>query len=182
MAEVVRLFLKYSNNSIAESLVKLLGAASSGEPGSWANGVPALREALVAAGLATDGLTIIDGSGLSYDNRVSPRQLVMALRTADASFRIGPEFVAALPIAAADGTLEKRAGDAASAVRAKTGLLTQVTALSGFAVLQDGTHVVFSILVNGFSGSAEDAMAAVDGFAAALTLGSVAAQPAAAAP
>jgi D-alanyl-D-alanine carboxypeptidase/D-alanyl-D-alanine-endopeptidase (penicillin-binding protein 4) len=177
LSEVVRLFLKFSNNTIAESLVKLLGAASTGRPGSWANGMPALREALQTAGLDVAGMTLVDGSGLSYDNRVTPRQLVAALRAASTSFRIGPEFVAGLPIAAADGTLEKRAGDAASAVRAKTGLLTRVTSLSGFAELKDGTRVAFSVLVNGFRGPAERAMAAVDGFVAQLTLGTSASPP-----
>ena len=131
-----------------------------------------MKEALATAGLATEGMTIVDGSGLSYDNRVSPRQMVSALRLADSSFRFGPEFVSSLPIAAGDGTLEKRAAEAASSVRAKTGLLTRVTALSGFAELADGTQVVFSVIVNGFRSSAERAMDAVDDFVSALTTAS----------
>lgn len=176
MSEIVRLFLKYSNNVIAESLVKLLGVRAKGAPGGWKSGVPAVHEALAAAGVSTEDMTIVDGSGLSYDNRVSPRQVVSALQVADASFLFGPEFVASLPIGAADGTLEKRAAIAASAVRAKTGLLTRVTALSGFAVLADDTQVVFSVIVNGFRGSAEGAMEAVDGFAGALAAGSAVGQ------
>jgi D-alanyl-D-alanine carboxypeptidase/D-alanyl-D-alanine-endopeptidase (penicillin-binding protein 4) len=178
MAQIVRLFLKYSNNAIAEGLVKALGARATGGKGSWRNGVPAMTDALAAAGLSTEGMTIVDGSGLSYDNRVSPRQMVAALRLADSSFRFGPEFVASLPIAAGDGTLEKRAAEAANAVRAKTGLLTRVTALSGFAELADGTQVVFSVIANGFRSSAERAMDAVDGFVNALTTASISAEPA----
>jgi len=173
LAEVVRLFLKYSNNSIAESLVKALGAQATGGPGSWRNGIPALGAALVAAGLSTEGMTLADGSGLSHDNRVTARQMVSALRLADASFRFGPEFVGSLPIGAGDGTLAKRASDSASAVRAKTGLLTGVTALSGFAELADGNQVVFSVIVNGFRSSAERAVDAVDGFVSALTAASI---------
>jgi D-alanyl-D-alanine carboxypeptidase/D-alanyl-D-alanine-endopeptidase (penicillin-binding protein 4) len=176
VAQIVRLFIKYSNNAIAEGLVKALGARATGDEGSWRNGVPAMREALAAAGLSTEGMTIVDGSGLSYDNRVSPRQMVTALQLADSSFRYGPEFVASLPIAAGDGTLEKRAAEAAHAVRAKTGLLTRVTALSGFAELADGTQVVFSVIANGFRGSAERAMDAVDAFANALTTSSIPAE------
>jgi D-alanyl-D-alanine carboxypeptidase/D-alanyl-D-alanine-endopeptidase (penicillin-binding protein 4) len=176
VAQIVRLFLKYSNNAIAEGLVKALGARASGGKGSWRNGVPAMTQALAEAGLSTEGMTIVDGSGLSYGNRVSPRQMVAALRLADSSFRFGPEFVASLPIAAGDGTLEKRAAEAAHAVRAKTGLLTRVTALSGFAELADGTQVVFSLIANGFRGSAEGAMDAVDGFVNALTTASIPAE------
>ena len=127
-------------------------------------------------------MTIVDGSGLSHDDRVSPRQMVAALHLADSSFSFGPEFVASLPIAAGDGTLEKRAAKAANAVRAKTGLLTGVTALSGFAVLADGTEVVFSLIANGFRGSAERAMDAVDDFANTLTSSSISPEPAQAKP
>lgn len=173
LARIVRLCLKYSSNPIAEGLVKALGARATGDRGSWGNGIPAMADALAAAGLSTEGMAIVDGSGLSYDNRVSPRQMVAALRLADSSFAFGPEFVSSLPIAAGDGTLEKRAAKAANAVRAKTGLLTGVTALSGFAELADGTQVVFSLIANGFRGSAERAMDAVDSFVNALTTSSM---------
>jgi D-alanyl-D-alanine carboxypeptidase len=62
-------------------------------------------------------------------------------------------------------------------VRAKTGLLTRITALSGFAELADGTQVVFSLIVNGYRSSDERAMDAVDGFVSALTAASLPAQP-----
>jgi D-alanyl-D-alanine carboxypeptidase/D-alanyl-D-alanine-endopeptidase (penicillin-binding protein 4) len=93
---------------------------------------------------------------------------VAALRIGEASFRFGPEFLAALPIAATDGTLEKRTASSAHQVRAKTGLLTQMTALSGYAETADGEQRVFSILVNGFSATDEEAMDAVDRFAGEL--------------
>lgn len=169
LSEIVRLFMKYSNNGIAESLVKALGARASGAPGSWANGIPALVQELTAIGVPMAGMRIVDGSGLSYDNRVSPRQLVAALRSADASFAIAPEFAASLPVSGADGTLEKRVGAAVGAARAKTGLLTSVTALSGHALLADGTEVVFSVIVNDFRSSAERAMDALDQFVVALS-------------
>ncbi len=169
LSEIVRLFMKYSNNGMAESLVKSLGVRASGAPGSWANGIPALTQELAAIGVPMDGMRIVDGSGLSYDNRVSPRQLVAALRIADASFAMAPEFAASLPVSGADGTLEKRVGDAVGAARAKTGLLTSVTALSGHAELSDGTEVVFSVMVNDFRSIAERAMDALDHFVVVLS-------------
>jgi D-alanyl-D-alanine carboxypeptidase/D-alanyl-D-alanine-endopeptidase (penicillin-binding protein 4) len=169
LAEIVRLFLKYSNNEIGEGLVKALAARSSEGGASWKEGVDAVRVQLEQAGLDTRRLTLVDGSGLSYENRVPPRALVAALRLAHASFRFGPELLAALPIGAADGTLEKRAGGAGAALRAKTGLLTRVTGLSGMARRSDGGVVVFSVLANGYRGGAEDAMDAMDRFVAVLT-------------
>ena len=168
LAEIVRLFLKYSNNMIAESLVKAMGAHAEAAPGSWRTGIAAMRRELEGLGLAVDRVNFVDGSGLSYANRVPPRSLVEALLLGERSFRFGPEFVAALPIAAADGTLEERVEGAAYGVRAKTGLLTRVTGLSGYARLPEGRVAVFSILANGYRGGAEAALDGVDGFVAAL--------------
>ena len=168
IAEIVRLFVKHSNNVIAESLLKALAAHEGAHPATWEQGLAIVRRELETLGLPVAGATLVDGSGLSYENRVSPRLFVEALRTADRSFRFGPEFVSALPIGAADGTLEKRAEGVGAALRAKTGLLTRVTGLSGYARLADGRVVVFSILVNGFRGSADSAMDGVDQFVAEL--------------
>jgi D-alanyl-D-alanine carboxypeptidase/D-alanyl-D-alanine-endopeptidase (penicillin-binding protein 4) len=168
LGEIVRLFLKYSNNEIGEGLVKALAARGGTGGAGWKQGADAVRAELARAGLDTRTITQVDGSGLSYQNRVSPRSLVETLRIGTGSFRYGPELLAALPIAALDGTLEKRAGGAAGAVRAKTGLLTRVTGLSGLAQRADGRVVIFAVLANGFRGDAEGAMRALDRFVAAL--------------
>ncbi len=174
LAEVVRLFLKFSNNVIAETLVKDLAVREEGEPGTWTKGMDVMRRRLAALGLDLTGSRLVDGSGLARRNRVTPRLLVQALRVGAASFDFGPELVAALPIAASDGTLERRAEQAAGAVRAKTGLLDRVTALSGYARLSDGEQVVFSVLVNGHRSSDEAAMRAVDEFVRVLVSGAAA--------
>lgn len=164
LAEVVRLFLKYSNNAIGEGLVKALGARAGARPAGWRDGIRAVHDELTGLGIALDAVVQVDGSGLSYANRVPPRSFVTALRAAERSFRFGPEFVSALPIAAADGTLAERVEGAAHGVRAKTGSLTRVTGLSGYAHRPDGGVLVFSLLVNGFRGGTEDAWQGVDAF------------------
>lgn len=168
LSDVVRRFLKYSNNQIGEALVKTLGARASGGPGNWSSGEAALRSELEGLGLPLAGAVLVDGSGLSYENRVTPRLLVAALHLGSHAFGFGPEYVSALPIAAADGTLEDRAAAAAGRVRAKTGLLTRVTALSGLALEADGRRLIFSVLVNRFRGSPRSAMDALDAFAETL--------------
>ena len=172
LGEIVRLFLKYSNNEIGEGLVKALAARTTAGGAGWKEGIHAVRAELERAGLDTRRITQVDGSGLSYENRVSPRSLVATLRIGTDSFRYGPELLAALPIAAADGTLEKRAGRAGGAVRAKTGLLTRVTGLSGLAQGADGRVMIFAVLANGFRGDAKTAMDALDDFVAVLATGS----------
>jgi D-alanyl-D-alanine carboxypeptidase/D-alanyl-D-alanine-endopeptidase (penicillin-binding protein 4) len=162
------LLLKYSNNFIAETLLKLLGRLDTGAPGSWANGAAALRARLGALGLPLEGSVLVDGSGLSRDNRVSARLLVAALRKADQTFAIGPDLLASLPIAAEDGTLRKRADGARGLVRAKTGSLDGVTALAGWAHTARGRELVFALISNGHRHGDVEAIAAVDAFAAAL--------------
>ena len=175
LATLTRLFLKNSNNMMAEMLVKAMArapdeAADAGPPGTWSAGLQRMHQMLEQLGIASGALVLADGSGLSRDNRVTARQLVAALRVADASFDFGPELLAALPIAAADGTLERRADGAAGGVRAKTGLLSGVTGLSGFAHSQ-GREMVFSALANAYAGDDRAAMDALDAFAAALVAG-----------
>jgi len=177
VSEAVALCLKYSNNSIAEILVKNLaaweGVLPGQEPvrqGDWVSGIRALRKELARHGVDLGEATLVDGSGLSLQNRVTPRTLARALRVGRASFRIGPEFVAALPIAETDGTLEKRLHGGPGRIRAKTGLLSDaaVTALSGYAERSDGEVLIFSILVNGHSGGSGAAMDEVDRLAETL--------------
>ncbi len=165
---IVDLFLKYSNNFIAESLLKQLGRLDSGQPGSWQNGALALRARLAALGLPLEGVVLVDGSGLSRDNRVSARLLVAALRRAEQSFGVGPDLLAALPIAGEDGTLRKRAEPIRRMLRAKTGTLDGVTALTGFARSDAGREVVFALISNGHARGDVEAIAAVDDFAEAL--------------
>ncbi|HBZ69763.1 MAG TPA: D-alanyl-D-alanine carboxypeptidase/D-alanyl-D-alanine-endopeptidase [Deltaproteobacteria bacterium] len=168
LGEIVRLMLKYSSNPIAETLTKALSAARGEDPAGWAGGVAASRAALVGLGVEVGGLEMVDGSGLSYENRVSPRTLVSVLGVARRSFAFGPELLVALPIAGSDGTLRDRAQEVRGEVRAKSGLLTRVVALSGEARMRAGGDVVFSILVNGYRCSDEEAMRALDGFVAVL--------------
>jgi D-alanyl-D-alanine carboxypeptidase/D-alanyl-D-alanine-endopeptidase (penicillin-binding protein 4) len=168
LGEIVRRFMKWSNNHIGESLVKSLGAHRGAAPAGWSEGIQAVRAELARNGIEVDGLNLVDGSGLSYDNKVPPRAFVAALLRAERSFRFGPEFMAALPIAATDGTLEKRAEGAAYGVRAKTGNLTRVTGLSGYAHRPGGEVAAFSVLVNGFRRGTEDAWEGVDGFVTEL--------------
>lgn len=168
LRDVVALLMKWSNNNIAEMLVKDLGAHAAGAPGSWSSGVAAARAQLASLGVDLTGLTMLDGSGLAAADRVTPRTLVSALRAARASFAFGPEFAAALPIASRDGTLKKRAPGAIDRARAKTGMINGVASLSGYARSSDGHELVFSILNNDSPAGDLAAVACNDAFVEAL--------------
>lgn len=168
VTEIVRLLMKYSNNGIAESLCKGFGVEGSIGQGSWPTGLAAMRRHLGNAGVDVSAFVLVDGSGLSPSNRVSPRGLVTALRVARESFAFGPDLIAALPIAGLDGTLQQRGSTVRAKVRAKTGLLAGAVGLSGYAQLVDGETAIFSVLVNAYDGADADVIAAVDGFVTAL--------------
>ena len=172
LQQIASLFLKYSNNFIAECLVKWLALgpapAPGAPPGSWPAGTRALEARLAALGVPLAGTRIVDGSGLSRANRVSARVLVEALRRGEAAFAGGPELLAALPLAGEDGTLVKRAAGARGRLRAKTGSLDGVSSLAGFARSERGRELVFAVLVNGYRHGDAAASDAMDAVAAAL--------------
>ena len=168
VGEIVRKLNKFSNNFIAEQLLKRLGAEWEGAPGSWQGGTRALSQLLRARGLIDEGTIIEDGSGLSPRNRVSPSSLVRIIRVLSRDFRTGPEFLASLPLGGLDGTLEDRMGDGSVPVRGKTGHLRSVASLSGILSASDGRRLAFSVIINGGRGGREDVDQAIDAFVEAL--------------
>ena len=130
----------------------------------------ALRRQMKVLDVDLGDANLVDGSGLSTQNRLTPRTLVRALEVGRSHFSLAPEFMASMPIAELDGTLEKRLPGRLGRIRAKTGLLADAasTSLSGYAERDDGETLVFSIVVNGFAGGAGKAMDAVDRLAGAL--------------
>lgn len=152
-------FLKRSNNTIAEILVKSIGRETEDE-GSWAAGLPAVAVYVRRLGVDASQLRLTDGSGLSRGNRTTARQIGNLLRAVRRRTWF-PAFNNALPLAGepdplVGGTLSARMRDtpAAGNVRAKTGSLTGVTALSGYVTDPRRRLLTFSILFNGYQGPA----------------------------
>ena len=160
VTEALARLLKDSSNLTAELLVKTMGRHATGEPGSSAGGLAALREVLADyIGLDPGAYRLADGSGLSWYNYVSPDQVVDLLTAAYHDASIGEAFRESLPIAGVDGTLRNRMKDTAAMgnLRAKTGTLTGVSCLSGYVRTRDGEPLVFSIMINNFVGPASTA-------------------------
>lgn len=152
LADVVRFMNKASDNYVAETLLKTLGAETRTAPGpaTWADGITAVRAYLAGIGLAPGSYRVGNGSGLFAATEVSARQLVTVLRAAHADYRIGPDLLASLPIGGVDGTLARRWHDqpARGRVRAKTGTLEKVITLAGYIGVDSGRPLAFAILVN----------------------------------
>lgn len=152
LSEVVRHMNKHSDNYLAESVLKTLGAETKITPGpaTWADGRAALHGYLAKLGMPETGYRADNGSGLFDATEVSAKQVTTLLGAAHSDFRVGPDLLASLPVGGVDGTLAKRwhGHPAQGHVRAKTGTLDKVTTLAGYLAL-DGRHPLgFAILVN----------------------------------
>lgn len=152
LSDVLRFMNKLSDNYVAESVLKTIGAETKGTPGpaTWADGIGSVSKYLATIGLAAGSYRADNGSGLYSATEVSAHQLVKLLQTAHADYRIGPDFVASLPIGGVDGTLAKRwhGKPARGRVRAKTGTLDKVTTIAGYIGVESGHPLAFAILVN----------------------------------
>jgi serine-type D-Ala-D-Ala carboxypeptidase/endopeptidase (penicillin-binding protein 4) len=100
---------------------------------------------------------------------MTPAQIGRFLERVHADFSMFPEFLSSMPIGEVDGTLRSRMrGSAAERwVRAKTGLLTGVVGLAGYAGRSDGSIVTFAFIYNG-SGREDRARALFDRMSALL--------------
>jgi serine-type D-Ala-D-Ala carboxypeptidase/endopeptidase (penicillin-binding protein 4) len=153
---------KDSDNFFAEILLKGLGRDFN-EEGSTQAGLEVSRADLAAVGLDPASYRLVDGSGLSYEDRLTARDLVRIIGAA----RQTPNydvFYDALAVAGEDGTLEDRMrGTAADGnAHAKTGTLNVAVSLSGYVKSANDRLVGYAILINGSSVSWADATAAQD--------------------
>ncbi len=161
---VLEVVNKRSQNFYAESVLKLLGARYCGR-GSWAAGLDVERELLAEIGLAEGTYRLADGSGMSRNNHFAPEQLTALLRHMY-FHRWGQEFIRTLPHSGErDLKWSRRLADRPyrGNVMAKTGYLSGVSTLSGYAKARSGKVYAFSILMNRIRGgrrakSAQDAI------------------------
>lgn len=148
LAEVAVRLIKQSQNLHAETLLVAIGRQV-GDP-TAAGGVRAIRTTLEGWGVAPGAFFQADGSGLSRYNYVSADALADVLTHVDRHPESRAVFAAALPVAGEDGTLEARfVGSAADGiVHAKTGSMSGVRTLAGYATTVSGERLVFAILGN----------------------------------
>jgi D-alanyl-D-alanine carboxypeptidase/D-alanyl-D-alanine-endopeptidase (penicillin-binding protein 4) len=135
-----------SHNLFAETIIKTIGKVASGE-GSFGGGARAVQAfATKEAGIEPAQIKAVDGSGLSKSNRTSAGAMVAFLQQIATSDN-WDAFVSTLP--EAGRTLRRMYGTrAARNLRAKTGTIDGVSALTGIVASRDGETLLFSILSN----------------------------------
>jgi D-alanyl-D-alanine carboxypeptidase/D-alanyl-D-alanine-endopeptidase (penicillin-binding protein 4) len=167
LAEIVQPLLKDSINLYGEAVLRLNAPATAFPTNDAA--LDGLRLRLASWGVPSWGQQLVDGSGLSRRDALAPEALVLVLARLHDPTMTSP-WMTALPIAGVDGSLAARMrGTAAERrVRAKTGSMSNVRALAGYAVTNDGEHLAFAVILNNFDGTGAEATAAVDAIAVKL--------------
>lgn len=149
LPEIADVLMKWSRNGYAETL--LVALSPPGEPATPAAGLAALRETLSAWGIQ-DEVVARDGSGLSRYDAVTPHALTVLLqRIATDPARL-EMFRSTLPMAGVSGSLANhmKGTPAEGRVVAKTGSMSGVRGLSGYATTTEGEPLAFSFLVNNY--------------------------------
>jgi len=147
LSAIVSSLNHFSTNFIAEEIVYALGQDSS-DRWNYESGLRKISS--LSRSLGYENVVIRDGSGLSHDNRVSPKLITEILVLATKNDKIGPEIESSLPIAGLSGTLKRREfGSLNGVLRAKTGSLDGVSSLAGYLRGKSGARYAFTILQNG---------------------------------
>lgn len=142
---------KFSNNVMAESVLKALGAIEYGPPGSATKGLALVTRFLEEeAGIPLNSYVQVDGSGLSPLDRFSPAQVNRLLVHVYGDFHIGPELISSLKLSGLDGwnPAPFKQPPLAGELRVKSGHLRGVNTLSGFLHTRSGRVLAFCAMVN----------------------------------
>jgi len=144
----VRDINKLSNNVMARQVYLTLATASSPPPATLEKAHDALSRWLAQRKLALPELVVENGSGLSRNDRITPRTLATLLRTAWSSGSM-PEITSSLPIYAVDGTLKlRKPGTVAGQAHLKGGTLTGVQSMAGYVLDARGRRWVVVMILN----------------------------------
>ena len=153
LSSIIKQMMHQSNNLSSELLVKSL-SPNKNNPGNWEEGINIVKSFISdSINLDTAALKIVDGSGMSRFNLLSPKQIVDLLSYMGENNNFKP-FLNALPTGGKkESTLEERFQNINTKIRAKTGSLYGVSTLSGYLFSEKYGPLAFSILINGYVGS-----------------------------
>ena len=151
LKDIIKVLNKNSHNFYAEQLLKTIGFEKRGY-GSSSRGIETVKATLNEIGINTDNMEIVDGSGLSRLNLISPTQISVLLNYMYKS-EVFTYYYNSLPVGGVDGTLANRVRKtrAQNNVRAKTGYINGVRSISGYIFTGDKEPVAFSIIANNFT-------------------------------
>lgn len=142
--QIVGEMLRNSDNNTAEMLLKEIGYVTR-QSGTRAAGITTVIETLSTWGIDTTGFNMVDGSGLSRENKVSCATMLALL----GRYSPGDVLVSAMAVAGQTGTLDSYFSGTSLENRliAKTGSLSDVKGLVGFVPVDGGSVIRFALLL-----------------------------------
>jgi serine-type D-Ala-D-Ala carboxypeptidase/endopeptidase (penicillin-binding protein 4) len=151
LSEIVKTVNKKSQNLYAEQILKTIGKEIGGI-GGIQKASEIIKKLLSNIGVDPDKFLMVDGSGLSRYDLVTPSQIVTLLSYMY-HHKYWKDFYNSFPIAGVDGGLQDRMKGtrAANNVHAKTGYISYVRALSGYLTTKEGEMLVFTMIVNHYT-------------------------------
>ncbi len=163
LSELIAGINKYSNNFMAEMLLKGLGGNVAGPPGTTEKGVAVVASVLGEAAIPERTGMIDCGSGLSRLCLVSPETFCRLLVTAWRDAAVGADFLSSLALNSGEGTLRRRMLKPGITVRGKTGTLNDVIGFAGYVTGPTGKTFAAAIILNDVRDRAK-ARQAIDSF------------------
>ena len=163
LSEIIKILNHESVNLYAEHLIKQLGKEFTSN-GSTISGSDVIKKFLEDAGILTNGIFIEDGSGLSPHNAITANSLVRLLIYMKNQGEYFSDYYSSLPRAGIEGTLKYYFKDPVfkSRLVAKSGSLTRVRSYAGYFTTSSGKEMIFSIIVNNFSGSSQHIISGIE--------------------
>lgn len=151
LSEIIKVINKNSHNLASEILLKTIAKETTGS-GDFENGILKIEEYLKQIGINTNSIYIVDGSGLSRMNLISPNNLITLLNKIYLSEN-RDIFLSSLAMPGEEGTLERRLKNslAEKSVYAKTGSMNNVSTISGYIKTIDNEYLAFSIMMQNYS-------------------------------
>lgn len=154
LGDIVFYTNQHSDNSLAEALLKTVGFQKLGDQTSESGRI-VVTSHLKDESFDMNGLNYMDGSGLSRSNNVTPISQVKFL-TSLMDEKYYKTYFTSLPVGGQSGTLKRMfIGTGNGQVFAKTGTLNKVKTLAGYLKTNSGKTLVFSLMVNNYSGSVD---------------------------
>ncbi len=171
LKDVIYWLNKKSINLYAEHLVKIIGSIKAND-GSTEGGTKVITDYWMSKGIATTGLHMNDGSGLSRYNGITPNQLASMLRM-DVKEPWFADFFKSLPIAGdatCPGSLKGMCKGTAAELKvwAKSGYISRVRTYAGYVETMSGKRLCFAMMANNYTCTNAQAKEFLEGLMVAM--------------
>jgi D-alanyl-D-alanine carboxypeptidase/D-alanyl-D-alanine-endopeptidase (penicillin-binding protein 4) len=163
LTDIIEVLNHESVNLYAEHLIKELGKKFRNN-GSTASGIEVIIEFLKKSGINTNGLFIVDGSGLSPQNAINTGEVVKLLIYMKTKGKYFPSYYSSFPDAGKNGTMKSCFKDSLfdSRLKAKSGSMTRVQSFAGYFTTISGKNMAFSIIINNYTGPSKNIISGIE--------------------